>query len=183
MKIPKVKTVNMLKQIDEDEAERIISEILDYGKSKAILLMINSPGGDLDPAIGVQSIISMSKIPVVALNIGTASSCALDIFCTAQHRLSVPSGSFLFHFCYLTNGPGEIDVNDVKNFSETLIEGTKKPFNFYSDRCNKTWRDLSKMTNGDHRFNSKKAIEDWGIVEKIVEDCDDIKQYIKDNVL
>lgn len=99
------RTLWLESEIDEHTialANEIIRyNIEDTGKPveerKPITLYINSPGGLLDISMAICDAISMSKTPIVGVNIGCAASGAALIYASCPTRKAMPNASFLLH--------------------------------------------------------------------------------------
>ena len=64
---------------------------------KPIRIVIDSPGGLLEPAITLHEVIKSSVTPVYTINIGQASSAAALIFSAGHKRAAATGSYFLFH--------------------------------------------------------------------------------------
>lgn len=68
-------------------------------KKKELLLMICSPGGEMEPAFALIDIMQSSKIPIKTVGLGQIASCGLMIFLagTRGRRVLTPNTSILSH--------------------------------------------------------------------------------------
>lgn len=71
--------------MDEDERPDIIN------------LLITSPGGDMDAAIGLINTMRGSKIPIRTIALGRAASAALCILMAGDHRVVTPWTNLMSH--------------------------------------------------------------------------------------
>ena len=62
-----------------------------------IKILFNSPGGYLDIAFTIADTISMSKTPIIGINIGECCSAAALIYACCPIRLAFPHSYFLLH--------------------------------------------------------------------------------------
>ena len=92
-------------EIDE-ETIAIANEIIRYNiedkgkvieKRKPITLFINSPGGLLDVSMAICDAITISKTPIIGVNIGCAASGAALIYAVCPVRQALPNSHFLLH--------------------------------------------------------------------------------------
>ena len=68
-------------------------------KKKELLLMICSPGGDMEAAFALIDVMRSSSIPIKTVGLGQVASCGLMIFLsgTAGRRILTPNTSILSH--------------------------------------------------------------------------------------
>ena len=64
---------------------------------KPIKLFFFSPGGDLDINYAVIDAITMSKTPVIGVNVGQCASAAAYIYLSCHKRYMFPHAYFIFH--------------------------------------------------------------------------------------
>jgi ATP-dependent Clp protease protease subunit len=90
--------------VDHDTVKPIIEWILVENhvvkkKKKELLLMICSPGGDMEAAFALIDVMRSSSIPIKTVGLGQVASCGLMIFLsgTAGRRILTPNTSILSH--------------------------------------------------------------------------------------
>ena len=90
--------------VDHDTVKPIIEWILVENhvvkkKKKELLLMICSPGGDMEAAFALIDVMRSSSIPVKTVGLGQIASCGLMIFLSgaAGRRILTPNTSILSH--------------------------------------------------------------------------------------
>jgi ATP-dependent Clp protease protease subunit len=93
-----------MSEVDNDSIKPIIEWILAENhvvkkKKKELLLMICSPGGDMESAFALIDVIRSSSIPIKTVGLGQIASCGLLIFlCGARgRRILTPNTSILSH--------------------------------------------------------------------------------------
>ena len=64
---------------------------------KPIRLILNSGGGDVDPAIGFWEFVKHRKIPLEVDTYFSADSAAIIVLCAGQTRRATSRSTFLFH--------------------------------------------------------------------------------------
>lgn len=64
---------------------------------KPIRIFFFSPGGDLDVNYALIDTISMSKTPIIGINVGQCASAAAFIYLSCHKRYMLPHAYFLFH--------------------------------------------------------------------------------------
>lgn len=113
--------------IDHDSVKPVIEWILHENyvrkkKSKELLLMICSDGGDLGAAFALIDVMRSSKIPIKTVGLGSIASCGLLIFVSgaAGRRVLTPNTSIMSHqFSCGTDGKAHELFATVKEFELT----------------------------------------------------------------
>ena len=162
------------------QCSRLISKIMqfnreDQGKEiedrKPIILYINCPGGDLNEGLGLVGAIETSKTPVYTVNIGQWSSMAFLIGITGDKRFALPYTTFLMHDGNFGVEGSTNKVLDTAAFMEKIEkEVIKKHIIKHS---NMRARDYNKYVKIEYYMLPKEAL-DWGFIDKIATDIDDI---------
>ena len=90
--------------VDHDTVKPIIEWILVENhvvkkKKKELLLMICSPGGDMEAAFALIDVMRSSSIPIKTVGLGQIASCGLMIFLSGApgRRILTPNTSILSH--------------------------------------------------------------------------------------
>lgn len=137
---------------------------------KPIKLLFFSPGGDLDVYRSIADIISLSKTPIIGINMGVAYSAASMIFLSCKTRYMMSSSSLLFHCgsSTMSGSFGEM-VAAMDKYKEDIAELStiiKENSDYSTDEI------LTNMT-GDWYIDAYEALE-HKICTKIVDSIDDI---------
>lgn len=137
---------------------------------KPIKLLFFSPGGDLDVYRSIADIISLSKTPIIGINMGVAYSAASMIFLSCKTRYMMSSSSLLFHCgsSTMSGSFGEM-VAAMDKYKEDIAELStiiKENSDYSIDEI------LTNMT-GDWYIDAYEALE-HKICTKIVDSIDDI---------
>jgi len=117
----------LMGEINHDSVKPVIEWILleNYVKKKKLkelLLMICSPGGDMEPAFALIDVMRNSKIPIKTVGLGQIASCGLLIFLagTRGRRLLAPNTSILSHqFSWGSEGKSHELFATMKEFELT----------------------------------------------------------------
>jgi len=117
----------LMGEINHDSVKPVIEWILleNYVKKKKLkelLLMICSPGGDMEPAFALIDVMRNSKIPIKTVGLGQIASCGLLIFLagTRGRRLLTPNTSILSHqFSWGSEGKSHELFATMKEFELT----------------------------------------------------------------
>lgn len=135
-----------------------------------IKLKINTPGGDVQTAAALCDAIRLSKTPVYTIAVGGAMSAGAHILAAGKKRFAYPSATILIHSGSVFMG------GDVEK-----AESMRRYFTAMSDKFN---NQLLAETKIDPKMLKKKGAFDWyisaeealeyGIIDKIVDDLDEI---------
>lgn len=165
--------------ISNDNSMGIVKKILRYNradigippeKRKPIQLFIDSEGGALDGALVLSNFILQSKTPVYTINMCCAYSAAGIILCCGHKRLALRGSTVLVHtYSAGVDGPRE-QIDNMKRFydkldkrtTEILFSRTKIDAKTYRSKAPKNW------------FLDDAESLKWGIIDKIVDDIDEI---------
>ena len=132
----------------------------------SVQLHINSPGGDLFPALAIVDMIRSLGKTVVTIGEGKVSSSALFVLVSGTIRLIRPHTRLLFHgvsFSYTGRSPNqcsEAEENSLldKQICELMAKRTKQSVEFWADIIN---------NSSDCWFDSEQALE-WGVVDRVI---------------
>jgi ATP-dependent Clp protease, protease subunit len=87
-----------------------------------IVLVLSTPGGQVDPGIMVYNVLRALPINLTTYNVGAVNSVGNAIFLAGAQRYAAPGATFLFHGVAMEFN-GKIKLEE-KNLTETL-EGIK----------------------------------------------------------
>ena len=117
-------------------------------------------------------IIKMSKTPVYAYNMGEAASAACFIFMACHKRYAMPKSTFLLHKGSTTNMGGTYDqVAAEMDEYERLIEELSM---FILKHSKISAEELLKNLGGEWYVTAEKAYQEYGFVDGIVENIDEL---------
>lgn len=93
------RTISMFGPIDEEMAERVISQLweLDAENDEPICIHLNTEGGSLSDAFAIYDIMKTIAAPVVIMTMGSCMSAGLLILCGADLRIATPNTVFFYH--------------------------------------------------------------------------------------
>ena len=92
----------------------------DEERQERLLLIVNSPGGDVAGSFMLTDIMAGSQIPVHTMALGMAASCGLLISMAGAHRMVSPNCSILSHqFAWGSHGKQHELVAVTKEFNLT----------------------------------------------------------------
>jgi len=106
--------------IDHELIKRCVLQLYKYiedDEGTPIHIMINSPGGHLDPAFWFISEIELCDCKIITYNTGMAMSAAAKIFLAGDLRVMYPYSSITLHS--IRSGKYGV-VNNIKNYTDYL---------------------------------------------------------------
>lgn len=133
-------------KIDEENGNRIINDLINAVKdedSVQIVLLINSPGGNVGVLTPIWEILKMTKKEVVAVGMDKVCSAATSIFMMANRRILFPNTEFLIHKAGTCVQGGEDHIHKAAAGAkkatqiawEPIIAGSKITKKLLSTRC------------------------------------------------
>lgn len=113
--------------VDHDSIRPVVEWILHANfvakkKSRELLLIICSEGGDISAAFALIDVMRSSNVPIKTVGLGTIASAGLMIFLagTAGRRVLTPNTSILSHqFSWVSDGKAHELFATVKEFELT----------------------------------------------------------------
>lgn len=129
-----------------------------------IKLYIDSGGGDLTAAYGIIDSISLSRTPIITINVAQAYSSGFLIFIAGHHRIAYPQSSFLFH-----EGKIAVGYEDAHKFANTA--------EFYNIQLDYMKNIVLKYTKINiDEYEKLKKDDTWFTAQKALEKgiCDEI---------
>lgn len=137
---------------------------------KPIKLMILSYGGDLSINNMLINLIKISKTPVWGINMGHADSAGCFIFMSCHKRLAMPNSTFLIHKGSASfDGTYEEVTSHVLEYQRVVDELC----DYIMNHSNISESILNENIWGEWFITAKEAV-DYGFVDKIVDDINDI---------
>lgn len=146
----------------------------DVGKSmeerKRILIMIDSPGGDVTVLSSIVGAIKLSKTPVYTCCYCCAMSAAADLLACGHKRFALPMTGMMFHMGSCMYSGSQNDVDKAKKFFDGIAK------RIYDEVVAKTKFDnkfLKKLKTDDMYMNELEALQ-YGVIDKIIEDFEEL---------
>jgi ATP-dependent Clp protease protease subunit len=135
-----------------------------YVKPKAIVLHINSPGGNLFSGIALMNVIHNSRIPVITYVEGMAASAATFVLVIAKYRIIAPEAVVLIHQLSTSQGGQHEAITFQAKVNDELM---KIMTNFYTNYTKIPEKKLKEVLRHDIYFNSNECLK-YGIVDKVM---------------
>lgn len=156
--------------INDVVANLVIAQLLfleSEDPKKEISLYINSPGGDVAPALAVYDTMQYIKSPVVTICVGIAASGAALLLAAGEKRkrFSLPNSKIMIHQPHTPGIAGQ--VTDVEIYANELIR-TKRGLN--EILAKHTGQKLFKIEQDVERdyFMTAEEAKKYGIVDDII---------------
>lgn len=149
---------------------RINREDKDIPISKRVPIRIyfNSPGGDLDVADTLCSIIALSKTPVYGYALGLVASAASIIYLACHKRYALPTAYWIFH-----KGSANMsgDYNTLATAMEDYQRQIKRLVNYYIENTKFPSNVIEEKIKTDWYIHTEEALE-FGVTNEILVDID-----------
>lgn len=162
--------INIQGEITQDSAFEFalaVAHLNNINENQPITVLINSPGGSIDAGLLIYDIIQTSPAPIRLVVLGMAYSMAALIFACGQHgRFLLPNSKLMLHEPLLGYPIGG-NTSSIKTISDDLLATRDKINNILAKHTGKTKEDIEEVTNHDHYFTSKEAV-DFGLADKVI---------------
>ena len=165
----------------DDSVYDIISLILDYNredkdidflKRKPIRLVISSPGGSLDHARSLVSVINISKTPIHTIAVGCVASAASLIYLAGHLRYAIDFTYFVFHKGGVENLSGA--SSELFPFMDNYRQDIAEVVNLYKKFTTFDHDYIEeKLSKGDWYVRLDEAVEN-SVVDIVIDDIDDL---------
>lgn len=165
----KTRTIIISGEINKQLAERSVRQLLlleAEDAEKPILVLIDSPGGDVDAGFAIYDMIRFVSPKVYLLGIGLVASAAALILLTGAkgERVGLPNSRYLIHQP-LTGLQGV--ATDLEIHAKE-IEKTKEKLNLImAEAIGKPIETIQKDTDRDYWMNATEALK-YGLISRIV---------------
>ena len=143
------------RKIDQELVSRRIADLKRIRNECPLLLLFDSPGGDVESGRLLIAHLEMLKVPIVSLAVGPVNSMALVIYLSMpkKTRFALPGSTFLAHFASSQPGfYGQVGVK-AKEIAGLEKDAAMRLFSFQWDqaiRSDAMLRDAIKDSLGKH---------------------------------
>lgn len=156
--------------------KRIISiNMDDYGKPvderKPIVVVIDSPGGDLSLSFSLSDVIKKSVTPVYTVCLGDALSGGFLIFISGAKRFVFPHSQLL---CHQGSVGVEGDVSTVQSMMNNHKRVLLSMKNYILENTSIDEKTFNSHKRSDWWISAEDAVEKYGIADAIINDLNDI---------
>jgi ATP-dependent protease ClpP protease subunit len=162
--VPCVVTIAVTGVINELVAEQVsfYFQLAEFADADAVLLKLDSPGGEVAAGAKLRNTILRSKLPVHCLATGLVASTAFWVYesCPSPNRYVTPGTKFVTHRAYLSvPGGGSMQVEDLLLAASELMKLNQLMAKDLGPRLGMTpaqW--LTKVTQGDWEIRTPEAL-------------------------
>ena len=165
--------------VDSDLARRVIDQLViltQHDSSKAITLLINSPGGEVHSGFAIYDAARFLSAPLVTVVVGLAASMGsiLSLVAPKGNRLATPNAKFLIHQPLLTGYQGRITELEIQ--AQEILRDRDRIANLYAKATGKSLEKIREDIDLDHWMNATEALE-YGLVDRIITSRDEIDEH------
>lgn len=167
-KLYKRRIISINGEIKEETAIDFTDKLLDLNldSDEPIIVMINSPGGEINSGLAMYDAIVDSPAPVHMICRGKAYSMGAVLFACAHKRLLLPNSKLMLHQPLLSGGVSG-NASSIKSISDSLLETKTKLNQLISNHTGKTIAEIDEATSYDHYFSPEEAI-DFNLADRII---------------
>ena len=167
-------------EIDDDLSKEVVLSIMKERK-KAIILLINSPGGSISAGNAIIDVINWSDNPIYTLVMGSAYSMAFNISIMGDKRFCTPLSTFMMHDTQYDFGSYShpVDINDVVKFQKN-IDNDLNQMILQKTKITKNELLASLESRRDIYFNAGSAVKKK-IIDVIVKNENELINHIINN--
>lgn len=139
---------------------------------KPIRIFFFSPGGDLDVNYALIDTISMSKTPIIGINVGQCASAAAFIYLSCHKRYMLPHAYFLFH-----QGGGVLSGTYAEIYAQMLDyqEQVEELANFMEKYTKYDKKEIEEKIPGEWYVRRDEAVKK-GVCDKVISDISEMEQ-------
>ena len=160
-------TLDLVKFINKCNQEDIDKPV---EERKRILIMIDSPGGDVAVLGSVIGAMKISHTPVWTCCYCTAFSAAADLLACGHKRFALPFTSMMFHSGSCAYIGSQNEVEKAKKFFDSMAKRVVEEVN---SRTHFDSKFLKKLKTDDMYMNEEEALQ-YGVIDKIVDNFEEL---------
>jgi len=148
----------------------IISQKIQQGVEK-IVLLISSPGGNVNSGLTLYSFLKRIPIELDTFNYESVDSIAVAVFCAGKKRFCVKDGKFFMHELQynIPAGKAQFMPKELSEVSNNLEKDRKKIVSIVAENCGKQAEEIGKDMEETKGLNAEQA-KDYGLVHEIKEE-------------
>jgi len=164
--------------VNQKLAEKIIKILLfldGVDPEKPIVVIINSPGGDVFSGFAIFDVMKAIKSPVITLVTGFAASMGSIIMLGAKKgkRYATKNSKILIHQPLIA-GVFEGRATDIEIQAKEIQETKDRIINLYVEETGKSREQIAKDIEVDFWMTADQAIE-YGLIDRIITTLDEVK--------
>ena len=135
-------------------------------KRTPIKIMFNSPGGELDVADAIVSVIELSQTPIYGYGIGLIGSAASQIFLSCHKRFALKTAYWILH-----KGSAVMsgDYNSIANAMDDYHRQIEHLVKFYIEKTTYPSEIINDKIKSDWYIHTDEALK-YNVIEQIIDD-------------
>ena len=163
--------------VDQKSANEIIKKLWfleSQDPKKAILFIINSPGGSVDCGFAIWDQIQMISCPVYTLITGLAASMGslLSLSASKGFRFATPHSRIMIHQPLIA-GVIQGQATDLEIQAKEMLKTRDLIVKTYAEATGKDEKIIRKAIDRDNWMTAQEALE-FGLLDKVVNSYDEI---------
>jgi len=163
------RTVILSGQVDSEMAQRVIQQLvlLDHDSDKRIILLINSPGGEVYSGFAIFDTLRFISAPIVSVVVGLAASMGsvLALAAPKGSRFCTPNAKFLIHQPLMMGYQGR--AVDLEIQAKEILRDRERLVSLYSEATGKPSADISRDIDRDRWMTAEEA-KAYGLLDRII---------------
>lgn len=175
-KLLKTRTVLVSGEVDQELAERVISQllILDADSDAPIRVLITSQGGHVDSGYAIHDVMRFLRSRVMTIGAGWVASIAVPILFGAEkkYRFSLPNTRFLIH---QPSGGAGGQLADLRIEAQEIIKIREKINKMIAEETGQKVEKIARDSDRNFWMSADEALE-YGLVSKIVRNASELPE-------
>jgi ATP-dependent Clp protease protease subunit len=164
--------------VNQKLAEKVIKQLFlmdGIDSTKPIIVIINSPGGDVFSGFAILDIMRAIKAPIITLVAGFAASMGSIIMLGAEKgkRYVTKNSKILIHQPLIA-GVFQGRATEIEIQAKEIQETKERIIKLYVEETGQKREKIAKDVEMDYWMTAEQAIE-YGLNDKIIESIEDIK--------
>lgn len=164
----KTRTVLVCGQIDQEVAEKVISQllVLDAQNHDPIRIIITSQGGHVDSGYAIHDMIQYIESPVSTIGAGWVASIAVPILFGAkkENRYSLPNTRFLIH---QPSGGAGGQAADIRIEAQQILKIRERINQLIANETGQPLEKVALDSDRNYWMDAEEAVT-YGLITKIV---------------
>lgn len=145
--------------------KRLSEVIANTKEADEITILINSPGGESNTALGIFDLLNSCNRKSIGVVSGIAHSGASLILQACKIRMMTRNSNLMLHKSTVQVGGA---VDNAQEALNALRKVDEKYYEIYADKSGENFSKISEMAHKDKYFNAQEAL-DAGLIDEIVE--------------
>jgi len=166
-------------KIDNEKAQGVCRALvgMDMKEVAPITLLINSPGGGLQPAFSIASAIDSIRSPVTGLVLERAASAAVTVLLSCKRRVALPGSTIFVHcvrksFELVLHGE-ELTDSELRIMANHAMIGRNRMEQLFVTKLGKPLEEIRELMRLGEKldidYTAEEALQ-LGFIQEIVKD-------------